>query len=363
MGGIVNILLIAVLSANAQYTEDPAMYKKWGLSKIDWQNQHMPRQITVAIIDTGIDEEHEDLEDNLWVNPGETGLDRYGQDKATNGKDDDRNGFVDDVHGWDFASNDNSLEDNHGHGTHIAGIVGAVQNNGYGISGVASNVKLMILKYYDPQKPANNLTKTIESIRYAIDNGADVINYSAGGLEHSEEEEAIIAEAARRGIVFVAAAGNERSNSDRNKYYPANYELDNILSVTAINPQKRVLSSSNYGVKTVDIAAPGENIYSTLPPGSFGPMTGTSQATAFASGAVAIAISQYPDLMYTEIIEAIKISGTPLTTNYKGQKLEHTANDNCLNIERMLKALEFIKSIKESKIYGNANSEKVSNQA
>lgn len=275
---------------------DPAIKQAWGLKKSDagraWAITKGDKNVIVAVIDTGIDVNHEDLKKNLWVNPGETGLDTKGRDKATNGIDDDGNGFVDDVHGWNFVSSNNKLDDNHGHGTHIAGIIGAEAENKKGISGISPEVSLMILKYYDPKVPNNdNLKNTILSIKYAVKMGAHIINYSGGGTDFSQEEHDAIAEAERKGILFVAAAGNERSNSDQFHYYPADYKLKNIISVTAIDPTTEVLSSSNYGVETVDIAAPGQNILSALPNNTYGLMTGTSQATAFVTGAAVLVMA------------------------------------------------------------------------
>lgn len=278
---------------------DPAISKAWGLKKADagraWSVSRGSKEIIVAVIDTGADVKHEDLKSNIWKNPGETGLDSKGRDKATNGIDDDKNGFVDDVSGWNFVSNDNDLTDNHGHGTHIAGIIGAEAGNNKGISGIAPEVSLMILKYYDPKKPnTDNLKNTVAAIKYAVNKGAHIINYSGGGLEFSKDEFEAIASAQKKGILFVGAAGNERSNSDKFHYYPADYQLDNIISVTAIDPSTEVLSSSNYGVETVHIAAPGQNILSTLPGNNYGGMTGTSQATAFVSGAGVLIMAKIP---------------------------------------------------------------------
>lgn len=275
---------------------DPAITQAWGLKKTDaaraWSVSKGSRDIVVAVIDTGTDINHEDLKANYWKNPGETGLDARGRDKATNGIDDDGNGFVDDVYGWNFVGNNNNLTDNHGHGTHIAGIIGAEAGNGKGISGISPQVSLMILKYYDPKVPtADNLKNTVQAIRYAVKMGANIINYSGGGTEYSQEEYDAVAAAERKDILFVAAAGNERSNSDKHHYYPADYKLKNIISVTAIDPSTEVLSSSNYGTETVHIAAPGQNILSTLPNNSYGFMTGTSQATAFVTGAAALTMA------------------------------------------------------------------------
>lgn len=275
---------------------DPAIKQAWGLKKSDaaraWSVSQGHKNTLIAVIDTGVDIKHEDLKNNLWRNPGESGLDAKGRNKDSNGLDDDQNGFIDDIHGWNFVSNNSKLDDNHGHGTHIAGIIGAEASNKKGISGISPNVSLMILKYFDP-KVANtdNLKNTILSIRYAIKMGAHIINYSGGGTDFSKEEFDAVELAERKGILFVAAAGNERANSDQHHYFPADYSLKNIISVTAIDPTTEVLSSSNYGVLTVDIAAPGQNILSCLPNNSYGLMTGTSQATAFVTGAAALVMS------------------------------------------------------------------------
>lgn len=294
--GLVKDLTTSVQDEPSALFNDPAIKQAWGLKKSDaaraWSVSQGTKDTIVAVIDTGIDEDHEDLKNNLWVNPGESGLDSNGNNKATNGVDDDRNGYIDDVHGWNFVSSNNKLTDNHGHGTHIAGIIGAEASNKKGISGIAPTISLMILKYYDPKVPnTDNLRNTVAAIRYAVKMGAHIINYSGGGTEYSQDEFEAVQTAEQKGILFVAAAGNERSNSDQNHYYPADYHLKNIISVTAIDPTTQVLPSSNYGVQTVDIAAPGQNILSCLPNDSYGLMTGTSQATAFVSGAAALVMS------------------------------------------------------------------------
>jgi len=298
---------------------DPSIQKNWGLMggandiKVNraWNITQGDKHVVVAIIDTGADVTHPDLQDNLWRNPGEMGKDRFGRDKESNGIDDDGNGFVDDLYGYDFVNNrginnyklhQSITKDHHGHGTHVAGIIGAVGGNGIGISGVCPKVSLMILKYFDPISRNNdNLKNTVRAIRYAVANGAQIINYSGGGTEPNQDEKAAIMSAREKDILFVAAAGNEKSNSDTSHYYPADYGLDNIISVTAINPDAQVLASSNYGVKTVHIAAPGEGIYSTLPDGAYGFMTGTSQATGFVTGVAALLFAHNKDFTYLQV--------------------------------------------------------------
>lgn len=319
---------------------DPAISQAWGLKKSDaaraWSVTKGSRDIVVAVIDTGIDVKHEDLAGNLWKNPGETGADAKGRDKATNGIDDDGNGLVDDVYGWNFVSNNNKLDDNHGHGTHIAGIIGAEAGNSRGITGIAPEVSLMILKYYDPKVPGtDNLKNTVAAIRYAVKMGANIINYSGGGTEYSKDEYEAVAEAEKKGILFVAAAGNERSNSDQHHYYPADYKLRNIISVTAIDPSTQVLASSNYGVETVDLAAPGQNILSCLPGSAYGYMTGTSQATAFVSGAAALVMAHKQSFMAEDVKKYILATG-----DAQSQLASKTRTSRQLNLYKALTVLD-----------------------
>lgn len=319
-------------------SHEPAFSQQWALRLIDWE-EYKPKskKLVVAVIDTGIDANHPDIKGNLWVNSKEI---------PGNGVDDDKNGCVDDVHGCNFITMNGDLTDNHGHGTHIAGIIGAKTSNNIGIAGMAVNVKLMILKYYDPKAVgANNLLNTVKAIKYAAKMGADIINYSGGGLEYSKIERNAIKKAGDKGILFVAAAGNEHNNSDKAKYYPASYNLSNIISVTAVNPRKRVLASSNYGVKTVDLAAPGENIYSTLPDNSYGLMTGTSQATAFVTGAVVTLKSRFPRAEITEIISVIKYSGN----RYKHLR-KKSRSGSILNIRNAIENMELIQFIKDNEL-------------
>jgi thermitase len=293
---------------------DPAVHQNWGIRQSDaaraWSVSRGSKKIVVAVIDTGSDLQHEDLANNYWKNPGETGKDSKGRDKSTNGVDDDGNGFVDDVNGWNFVSNNNNLTDNHGHGTHIAGIIGAEAGNKKGVAGISPEVSLMVLKYYDPKVPnTDNLKNTVNAIRYAIKMKAHIINYSGGGTEYSQEEFEAVKEAQKEGILFVAAAGNERSNSDKHKYYPADYGLTNIISVTAIDPSTEVLASSNYGEETVDLAAPGQNILSTLPGSNYGTMTGTSQATAFVTGGAVLVMAHKDNISAEDTKKYILATG------------------------------------------------------
>jgi thermitase len=337
---------------------DPAIQQAWGIKKSDairaWEISKGSRKIVVAVIDTGADINHEDLKNNIWTNPGETGLDAKGRDKASNGIDDDGNGYVDDVHGWNFVSNNKDLTDNHGHGTHIDGIIGAEAGNGKGIAGISPEVSLMVLKYFDPKVPnTDNLRNTVNSIKYAVKMNANIINYSGGGTEFSKEEHDAIEEARQKGILFVAAAGNEKSNSDKHKYYPADYGLSNIISVTAIDPSTEVLSSSNYGTETVDIAAPGQNILSTLPNNNYGLMTGTSQATAFVSGAAVLFMARRENFQVEDVKKYILATG-----DSKASLVAKCRTSKQLNLYKALTILD--SGVSVSGIVADSNSSKQS---
>lgn len=252
--------------------------------------------VTVAVIDTGTDISHRDLKSQLWINSGEQGTDALGRDKSTNGFDDDGNGFADDVHGWNFVENNNDLSDSMGHGTHISGVIKNESGRSSSLNTDSTSTptaRLMVLRYYNPNgTDAENIENTVKAMNYAIKMGAHIINYSGGGsLPHQAEFRALKA-AEKLNIVVVAAAGNNKTNTDINNYYPANYGLKNIISVGAVEKNGDWVSFSNYGSKTVDIAAPGRNVFSTLPQNKFGYMSGTSQSTAFVSGRLASIISR-----------------------------------------------------------------------
>lgn len=297
---------------------DPLISQDWGLSSIGLFEVFTPliqplksgisscsKNVIVAVVDTGIDYTHAELKDNLWVNQGEVGAWNPPpqmaslttcRDKSCNEIDDDNNGFADDVVGWDFV-NDVALPfDTHGHGSHIAGIIGATAANGLGLSGVCPRVRIMALKYYDSSGAGfNNLQNTVKAFHYANKMGAQIINYSGGGAEAAAAERMALEDARARGVLIVAAAGNDGRSNDLIPYYPASYPLDNIISVASINRQDQLLPSSNFG-KIVHVAAPGLSVLSTLPGGRFGMMTGTSQATAFVTGAAALLASQFREI-------------------------------------------------------------------
>jgi len=288
------------ISASNRYSfkTQPVRFKNWGIANAQsqshvhavdaWEIERGKREIIVAVIDTGVDSNHPDLKLNIW---------------EPNKKHTQRTGY-----GWNFVRDNAQPTDDHGHGTHVAGIIGAIANPESGVSGVAQSVSIMAVKYYsETASGAVNLANTVKAIDYAVKNGAKIINYSGGGPEFSEEEYLAIRRAELAGVLVVAAAGNEHQDTDQveNYYYPSAYRLSNIISVAATDIHNRLIRSSNWGARRVDVAAPGENIYSTLPNGKYGYMTGTSQATAFVSGIAALLLSKNPQLTPVELKKII----------------------------------------------------------
>lgn len=260
-------------------------------------------RVVVAVIDTGVDIHHKDLKKSIWVNSGESGKDSLGRDKATNGIDDDGNGYVDDVNGWNFVDDNNKVVDTEGHGTHVAGII---QKEYTQKKHGTADLNLMVLKYYN-SKSSNkeNIINTIKAIHYATRMRAQVINYSAGGAEPEFFELQAIQNARKLGIIMVVAAGNEQEDTDVVRYYPASYRLDNMISVAALQKDGGLTNFSNYGKNTVDLAAPGKLIYSTLPKNRYGFLSGTSQATAFVTGHLAAVFGESKPITYKSAIESL----------------------------------------------------------
>jgi subtilisin family serine protease len=272
-----------------------------------WERSTGSRRIVVGVIDTGIDYNHPDLAANTWTNPGESGLDLSGNDKRTNGKDDDNNGYVDDWRGWDFANNDNDPFDDNKHGTHCAGIIGAVGNNGIGVTGVNWNVSLVGLKFLK-KDGSGDTANAIKAVEYATELGIPILNASWGGGSPSEALLAAIKKADAKKILLVAAAGNNYSDSDISPQYPASYASENIISVAATSNRDTLASFSNYGKQSVHIAAPGVDIVSTIPNNAYESMSGTSMATPYVAGAAALIKSLYPNFGSFELKERLLLS-------------------------------------------------------
>ncbi len=268
---------------------EPAL-RNWGLdnsefhshidAKLAWKITEGSRKVIVAVIDTGIDANHADLKDNLWH---KNGTDEYG---------------------YDFVLNKKNPPDDNGHGSHIAGIIGATAKTQKGVIGVSPHVSIMPIRYFaDEGVPTDTLGNIVKAIDYAVENGARIINFSGEGTGFNVAEYRAIERASKKGILFVTAAGNQGQNNDTSDSpsYPASYDLPNILSVAATNIHNDILPISNFGPSRVHVAAPGENIFSTLPHGRYGYNTGTSQATAFVSGVAALLLSENSDLQPADL--------------------------------------------------------------
>ncbi|NCN95223.1 MAG: S8 family serine peptidase [Bdellovibrionales bacterium] len=262
-------------------------------------------EIVVAVVDTGVDLNHPMIKDFLWSNPGETGLDSQGRDKSSNGIDDDTNGFIDDVHGWNFVDGTSNVFDDHGHGTHISGIITKNLKRG-------THIRIMPLKYYSTNATGQKtLEASNQAIQYAIDQGARVINYSGGGDLPSFEEKSLFEKASKMNIFVVAASGNDGRKIDERGFFPASYEFSNIISVGSTNNKGVLLASSNRGPDSVDFVAPGENIESSLPNQRIGGMTGTSQATAIVTSIVTKLIEDSPSLSMDEVKRRLARTSLP----------------------------------------------------
>ncbi|MCO8121989.1 S8 family serine peptidase [Stieleria sp. TO1_6] len=301
------------LSATAS---DPDYDRLWGLRNLGqtggtpgidigveqaWEVTTGSASTLIAVIDTGVDYRHPDLAANIWVNPGEI---------ADDGIDNDGNGFVDDLHGYDFAGNDGDPLDDHNHGTHVAGTIGAVANNGIGIAGVNWDVQIMAVKFLN-SRGSGSIADAVSAIHYAVDNGATVSNHSwgfNGGYSQSLADAISYAQSA--GHVVVAAAGNGGGDgigddNDQFPFYPSAFEHDNLLSVAATDHNDQLGSFSNYGHTQVDLGAPGVGIYSTTRNNTYSTFNGTSMATPHVTGAVALLQSQYPQWSYQEVRDRI----------------------------------------------------------
>ena len=301
---------------------DPSFSNLWGLHNIGqtggtvnadvngpeaWDQQTDGRTVVVAVVDTGIAYDHPDLAANMWVNPGEI---------PNNGIDDEGNGYTDDVHGYNFVTNTGNPYDDHGHGTHVAGTIGAVGNNGVGVVGVNWNARIMAVKFLD-SSGSGSVANAINAILYASNNGAKVLNNSWGGGGFSQALLDAINSSNQAGAIFVASAGNSANNNDINPAYPASYNAPNIISVAATDHLDSMASFSNYGLKTVHLGAPGVFIYSTTPftgnvccsdPTGYKLLNGTSMAAPQVSGAATLLFSRFPGINLHQVRDRLLAS-------------------------------------------------------
>lgn len=305
---------------------DPLLGRLWGLKNIGQQDSERKtgiagtdisaeqawdittgsKDVIVAVIDTGVDYNHEDLKGNMWSNEAEL--------KGNPGVDDDGNGIIDDVYGASFVDaakpTGNPLDD-HGHGSHCSGTIGASGNDGKGIVGVAWNVRIMGVKFLSASG-SGSLDGALKSIDYATRMGAKILSNSWGGGGYSETLKQAIERSHAAGALFVAAAGNESNNNDANPTYPATYDVPNVLSVAAVDNRGQIASFSNYGKSKVHVGAPGVNIYSSIINGGYDSWSGTSMATPHVSGMAVLLASNEPNLSNVEMKERIIATSKPV---------------------------------------------------
>ena len=308
--------LVEIVEPNYIYkinkiSNDPLFEKLWGLSNVGqkdpagqtgvagvdinvekaWDIQTGSADTVVAVIDTGIDFNHPDLKSNMWRNETEA--------NGTAGVDDDNNGVVDDIYGYNAVDNSGNPMDDQGHGSHCAGTIGAKGNDGVGVAGVNWDVQLMAVKFLD-KNGSGTLENAIKAIDYATRMGAKIMSNSWGGGGFSQTLFDSIKRTQEAGGVFIAAAGNDGSNNDSRPAYPASYDISNIISVAAINNKGAKAEFSNYGKRSVHIGAPGVNILSTTG-GKYSSFSGTSMATPHVAGVVALLWSNETQMNATDI--------------------------------------------------------------
>lgn len=304
----------AQLSFSAENEIDVDAPEGWSLYKT------MPkkwRPVIVAIIDTGVDYQHEDLAKKIWVNKDEI---------PDNGIDDDENGYIDDVYGWNFCDNTPEIcsyvydeetesfktnpDDNDNHGTHIAGIIAAEADNGIGVAGLAAvgNVQIMTLKIHGGAEHSGNIASAIEAINYAESMGASICNISWGTYMDSKNLYKTIANSS---MLFCCAAGNNGSDNDIAPIYPACYDLPNVISVTTAAPSGKLATKANYGIKTVDIAVPASEVYSTVV-GDYAYMGGSSMAAPHISAIGALLLTLEPNFSASDVKKLILMGAKPV---------------------------------------------------
>lgn len=306
-------LLLRKNDQNPIFPNDPMFKDQWALNnegqdggkeKADlsalkaWLKTKGSNDVVVAVLDSGVDYTHPDLVSNMWLRP--ENMPQYRDEEL---------GTINDLHGFNAADNQSDPMDENGHGTHCSGIIGAEGDNDEGIAGINWKVKIMPLKFMG--RGGFGTTKdAIEAINYAIDRkqkgvNVRVINASWGSTQYSKALEDAIRAAGEAGILFVAAAGNNGTDNDRYKHYPSNYDLPNVISVAALDRNDQLASFSNFGIKTVHIAAPGKDILSTWLNDGYREASGTSMATPYVAGTAALILASEPKLSVEELRERI----------------------------------------------------------
>jgi len=277
---------------------DPNEGQQYALERIEaaaaWQMEAGQKSVVVAVIDTGVQMNHPDLSAQMWKNPNET----------ANGIDDDNNGFVDDLNGWNFVSNNNNPNDDNEHGTHCSGIVAATRGNGQGIAGTA-NVTIMAVKVLDSQG-SGAISGILRGVQYAADNGASIISLSLGGGSFDEAEAELYRDVIARNVVVIAASGNESANEVG---YPAAYE--GVISVGATDINDQIANFSNTG-QGLSISAPGVDVLSTVPGSTYASLSGTSMATPYVAGVAALVRSANPSITAAQVGQRLMDSADDL---------------------------------------------------
>lgn len=297
--GLVNAAAAVSAAAGQSTYKDVANLggNNWGADLVKapevWANGYTGKGVVVAVIDTGVDYNHEDLKNNIWTNTKEI---------AGNGIDDDSNGYVDDVHGWNFnGSNNNTLDDN-GHGTHVSGTI-AGENNGYGVTGIAYNSQIMAVKVLNGSG-SGSYSAIANGIYYAVDNGANVINLSLGGDYSNRTLKSAVEYASSKGVIVVMAAGND---GDSSPDYPARYANNSGIAVGAVDRNNNLADFSNRSGSSeiTYVTAPGVDVYSTVPNNQYAAYSGTSMASPHVAGVVALMLSANSSLTESQIRQII----------------------------------------------------------
>ena len=297
---MVAALAFGVAAAPAVAAPDPMLGQQWGLEQSAtgapeaWTQSH-GAGVLVAILDSGVQLNHPDLAANLWRNPNEV---------AGNNVDDDRNGFVDDVHGANIKELNGNVDDDNGHGTHVAGIVAAQAGNGVGGSGIAPDARIMAVKVLDANRSGDS-SRLAKGIVYAVDRGAKILNVSINGDGTSGDLDAALTYAGSKGATVVASAGNNARDIDITPSYPASSPEPAVFVATATERTGTLISIANRGVRSIDLAAPGGSILSTASGGGFELRQGTSMAAPFVAGSLALLASARPDLPQSTLRDAL----------------------------------------------------------
>jgi subtilisin family serine protease len=298
----VTLAAASVAPAVAFSATDPLLADQWaltdpeGVDASDAWSQTNGAGALVAILDTGIQLDHPDLQANVWTNPGEI---------PGNGVDDDKDGIVDDVHGANMFNLSGNVNDDHGHGTHVAGIVAARHGNGIGGSGLAPGATILPVKVLDSTMSGTTDTLAL-GIRYAVDRGAKILNVSVNTDSPTDSVKSAVRYAGEHGAVIVASAGNNGRNIDLSPSYPASLPDPAVIAVAAGNPDGVLWSLSNTGLLSVDLAAPGDHIVSTATGSAYQSRTGTSAAAPFVSASLALLSAARPDLPMSSLQLALE---------------------------------------------------------